>query len=184
MVGGESPLENRYKGIKEVNQQLKQKLQVLKDKAGVVYEEKKKEEENEAQQDIKSTLDKPKIPILPFDMPTKSQQALKKVIKPHLKPPMSARYHNPERSVIKIYPDFNPKSRNLPVKAWETARTMATTPFTSPPEEEFEGFKNVQTGLKFSKKPKTAVFKTRRRVKSVIRKRGISSASGRRFGEK
>jgi sugar-specific transcriptional regulator TrmB len=161
-----STLEKRYKDIKEINQQMKEKLQNLKDKARAIYNKKKKEEENKKQQEIESKLDRPKIPILPFDMPTKSQKVLKKVLKSNLKSPMSARYHNPARSVIKIYPDYNPKSRNLPVKAWETARTMATTPFTSPPEEEFEGFKNIANRLKSHKKPKTAVFKTRKRVKS------------------
>lgn len=82
---------------------------------------------------------------------------------------MSARNHIQTEQVIRIYPDFNPKMtgtkmKPIPIKAWETARTLATTPFTSARKQEstpdldtVEGFSRASENplIKFSK-PQTA----------------------------
>lgn len=68
---------------------------------------------------------------------TKAKNKLRSTIKKYSKPPMSARQHlAATEPVIRIYPDYNPKmSRNqmrpVSIKAWETARTMAATPFSN-----------------------------------------------------
>ena len=87
--------------------------------------------------------------------------------------PLTARKINEIEPVIKIYPEFNPKlSRNwmrpMTVKAWETARTLATTPMLSerieksPDNELPDGF-SLPSNWKSNKKikPKTAAHNSR-----------------------
>jgi len=95
------------------------------------------------------------------------------VIKKFSRPPMSARETINKEPVIRIYPDYNPKfsrnqMRSVTIKAWETARTNATTPFTSDQKraQSPEGFSYNSISRPFSKeKPKTAgVGRNRKRL--------------------
>ena len=98
-----------------------------------------------------------------------------KVIK-NIKPPISAREAIRKEPIIRIYPDYNPRfSRNqmksISIKAWETTRTMATTPFTSEIKDRrnvniIEGFSKTSVHYASGKqKPKTATVGLRSKKK-------------------
>ena len=181
-------LENHYLDHQEVNKKLKRKLAKVKEQAKKVYEKKKsqieklKEKEDTGAQETNEDKGKAK---------------LKKVIDQQCKPPMSARELIQE-PIIKIYPNYNPKiSRNLmrpvTVNAWETTRTMATTPFTevrnlSPTSDIVEGFSRTSNyPLRSNQKPRTAAVKSRRNnlkktmsVNDLLVQKPKSSMSARR----
>lgn len=103
----------------------------------------------------------------------KAKKKLKKVSR-NIRPQMSAMEIIRKEPVIKIYPDYNPRfSRNqmgqVSVKAWETARTMTTTPFMSEVknkanQDRFEGYiKNSEVEYYKGIKPKTTGMRIRSR---------------------
>ena len=101
--------------------------------------------------------------MIKADKETKAQMKLKNVIKKYNRPPMSARSHLKSDPAIKIYPEYNPKfSRNqmkaIPIKAWETMRTVATTPFTSD-RPHHKNTDNVDGFSKTSRHPITSIKK-------------------------
>ena len=157
-------LEIIYKNAKNDYDKYKIKLEEAKNKAKEIYEKAQSNilhsnqivDSEELQENFKKDQESKE---------NKAEEQLKKVIRKYSRPPLSAREHINKEPVIRIYPDYNPKfSRNqmrpVSIKAWETARTMATTPFTSDQKGDPrspDGFSRNSTARPFSReKPKTA----------------------------
>lgn len=106
---------------------------------------------------------------------SRAKKKLKTVIRGFSKPPMSARAPIQNEPIIRIYPDYNPKlSRNqmrpVTIKAWETARTLASTPFSTQKRrrgdiQEADGFsRTTEHPFASVNKPKTAAHGVNRRT--------------------
>ncbi|CAI2360980.1 unnamed protein product [Moneuplotes crassus] len=175
-AGGEIELlcEDLYMKAKEEHDQLKEKIEKAKLKAKDEYD---KAMGNyfclclASEQELKDRLEEFKE-----INEQKAKKKLDKVIKRYNKPPMSAREVIKREPVIRIYPDYNPKfSRNqmrpMTIKAWETARTMATTPITSErvpcaQNDPGDGFsRNSEIITSPGPKPRTAAFPRRKGLK-------------------
>lgn len=143
--------------VKDENFRLKKRLEKVKKESEELYEKHK--------QDMAKNQEDPTII-------NKAKKNSQKAMSQQYKAPISARFPRQE-PIIRIYPAYNPKmSRNqmkaVPIKAWETARTMATTPFTderplSPVSDIADGFTKTSThAFRIHSKPQTAAVGVRR----------------------